>query len=89
MQVPLQKAKVLESSFVQKDLKLQILIPPGQQVMMGGHKNMKPEQKVFLQTRLRNLKRKYAKIIQHAEFAEEAISLKADIDQIEKELKLM
>ena len=42
--------------------------------------------KVLLETRLRNLKRKYAKIIQHADFAEEAIELKAEIDGIERDL---
>ena len=47
------------------------------------------EKKVYLQTRLRNIKRKYAKIIQHAEFNEEAIELKAEMDQIEKEIKFM
>lgn len=47
------------------------------------------ERKVYYETRLRNLKRKYAKIIQHADLGEEAIELKADIDTLEKELKLM
>jgi hypothetical protein len=47
------------------------------------------EKKVYLQTRLRNIKRKYAKILQHAEFNEEAIDLKAEMDQIEKEIKFM
>jgi hypothetical protein len=46
------------------------------------------EKTVYLQTRLRNLKRKYAKIIQHSDLAEEAIDLKADIDQIERELAM-
>ena len=44
------------------------------------------QQKVYLQTRLRNLKRKYSKVIQHADFAEEAIELKAEIDGIERDL---
>ena len=47
---------------------------------------MKPEQRVYLQTRLRNLKRKYSKLIQNADLAEEAIELKAEIDGIEREL---
>jgi len=47
------------------------------------------EKKVYLQTRLRNIKRKYAKILQHSEFNEEAIELKAEMDQIEKEIKFM
>ena len=34
------------------------------------------EKTVYLQTRLRNLKRKYAKLIEHGELAEEAIELK-------------
>ena len=50
---------------------------------------MKSEKKVFYETKLRNLRRKYAKIIQHAELGEEAIELKAEIDSIERELKLM
>ena len=44
------------------------------------------QQKVYLQTRLRNLKRKYSKVVQHADFAEEAIELKAEIDGIERDL---
>ena len=44
------------------------------------------ERKPFLKAKLRNLKRKYAKIIQHADFAEEAIELKAEIDGIERDL---
>ena len=47
------------------------------------------ERKTFLEAKLRNLRRKYAKISQHAEMAEEAIDLKAEIDGIERELKLM
>ena len=50
---------------------------------------MKPEEKVYLQTRLRNLKRRYSKLIQHSELNEECIELKAEIDGLEKELKLM
>lgn len=34
------------------------------------------ETKVFKETKLRNLKRKYAKIVQHADLNEEAIELK-------------
>ena len=44
------------------------------------------QKKVYLQTRLRNLKRKYAKIAAHADLGEQAIELKADIDAIEREL---
>lgn len=46
----------------------------------------KRERKAFLKAKLRNLKRKYAKVIQHSDLMEEAIELKADIDAIEKEL---
>ena len=44
------------------------------------------EEKVYKETRLRNLKRRYAKVIQHHDLFEEAIELKADIDQLEREL---
>ena len=44
------------------------------------------ERKAMLKARLRNLKRKYAKISQHADLGEEAIEIKADIDAIEREL---
>jgi hypothetical protein len=44
------------------------------------------QQKLFLETRLRNLKRKYAKVRQHADLGEEAIELKSQIDGIEREL---
>ena len=47
------------------------------------------ERKTFLKVRMQNLKRKYAKVIEHAEMTEEAIDLKAEIDSIERELKLM
>ena len=47
------------------------------------------EQRVLKQTKLRNLKRKYAKISQHADLGEEAIELKADIDALERELSAM
>ena len=50
---------------------------------------MNPSEKVFKQTRLRNLKRKYNKLLQHGELTEEAIETKADIDQLERELKLI
>lgn len=44
------------------------------------------EQKTLKKTRLRNLKRKYAKMIQHPDLLEECIELKAEIDGIEREL---
>ena len=49
-------------------------------------KLMKMEERVILQTRLRNLTRKYAKIKEHAELGETAIELKADIDSLERKL---
>ena len=47
------------------------------------------ERKVYQETRLRNLKRNYAKLKEHPDMVEECIELKADIDQIERELKLI
>ena len=46
------------------------------------------ERQLFLKTKLRNLKRKYARVIQHADLTEQAIELKAEIDGIERELNL-
>ena len=47
------------------------------------------ERKAYLKARLRNLKRKYAKVQNHSDLMEQAIELKADIDAVERELKLM
>ena len=47
------------------------------------------ERKAYLKARIRNLKRKYAKMTKHADLAEECIELKADIDAAERELKLI
>lgn len=44
------------------------------------------ERQVFLKAKLRNLKRKYSKVIQHSDLTEQAIELKAEIDGIEREL---
>ena len=44
------------------------------------------EREVFLKTKLRNLKRKYAKVTQHPDLGEEAIELKSEIDGIKREL---
>ena len=49
---------------------------------------MDKERRTLLETRLRNLKRKYSKVIQHADLGEEAIELKSQIDVIERQLKL-
>ena len=50
---------------------------------------MNGAERTYKKTRLRNLKRKYAKMIEHSDMLEDCIELKADIDQLEKELKLM
>lgn len=42
--------------------------------------------RVFKQTRLRNLKRKYARLIQHADLKDTAISIKQEIELLENEL---
>ena len=47
------------------------------------------EKRALLQARIRNLKRKYSKIIQHSDLGEEAIELKSDIDALERELSAM
>ena len=47
------------------------------------------ETKVYKKTKLRNLKRRYAKLIQHPECTEECIELKAEIDSLKRELKLI
>jgi len=43
----------------------------------------KKEAKVFRETKLRNLKRRYSKMIQHPEFSKECIKLKSEIDSLE------
>jgi len=47
------------------------------------------ERKAFLEVKKRNLERKLAKMKEHADLNEEAIELKAEIDGIDRELKLM
>lgn len=44
------------------------------------------ERKAYLQVRLRNLKRRYARVKEHADQVEDAIELKCEIDSIEREL---
>ena len=44
------------------------------------------ERKVLLEARLRNLKRKYAKIIQHSSLVQEALELKKEIDEIDTQI---
>ena len=40
------------------------------------------EQKVYNETRLRNLKRAYSKLIQHGELTEEALRMKKEIETL-------
>ena len=47
------------------------------------------ETKVFLETRLRNLKRKNAKLSQYPEFAEQYLENLTEIQDIEDQLKLI
>lgn len=47
------------------------------------------ETKVFLETRLRNLKRKNAKLSQYPEFADEYLEIEDEIHDIENQLKLI
>ena len=47
------------------------------------------EQKTLLETRLRNLKRKYSRLKEHPDFIEECIELKAEIDGIQRELQYL
>ena len=54
--------------------------------IFGGDYVTDKEREVFLKTKLRNLKREYAKVIQHHDLTEHAIDLKAEIDGIEREL---
>lgn len=44
------------------------------------------EQKVLQETRLRNLKRKYARLTQHADLTNEAMKVKNEIDSLENQL---
>ena len=44
------------------------------------------ERKAYLKVKLRNLKRKYARVKEHADQVEDAIELKCEIDSIEREL---
>ena len=47
------------------------------------------ETKTFLETRLRNLKRKNAKLSQHAECTEEYLEIETEIQDIEEQLKCL
>ena len=48
---------------------------------------MKPVERVYLQTRLRNLERKYAKVVQHADLLEYSLEIETEINDIKKELQ--
>jgi len=47
------------------------------------------ENKVFLQTKLRNLKRKHAKLANHADLTDDYFEIGKEINDIEDQLKLM
>lgn len=47
------------------------------------------ELKCLLETRLRNLKRKNAKLAQHAECADEYLEIEDEIQDIEEQLKCL
>ena len=47
------------------------------------------ETKVFLETKLRNLKRKQAKISQHAELTDEYFKINKEIQNIEAQLSAL
>ena len=44
------------------------------------------ERKVLLETKLRNLRRKYAKLVQHSSLVQEALELKHEIDEIDAQI---
>ena len=46
----------------------------------------KKEKRVLKETRLRNLEKKYSKLIQHADLTEQAIEVKAEMDSLRREL---
>ena len=68
------------------------MVSSGQSIRHGLWKTSKgehmqvDERKAYLQVRLRNLKRKYARVKEHADQVEDAIELKCEIDSIEREL---
>jgi hypothetical protein len=47
------------------------------------------ETKIFLETKLRNLKRKNAKLAYHPEFTDEYLEIDKEIKSIEAELAMM
>ena len=47
------------------------------------------ESKVFLETKLRNLKRKHAKLAQHPELADDYFEIGKEIADVEEQLKII
>ena len=46
------------------------------------------QEKVFLETKLRNLKRKYSRVIQHPDLTDTALELHREIENIENQLAM-
>jgi len=44
------------------------------------------ERKVYLEAKLRNLKRKFTRLVQHSDLVEECMEIKKEINSIEYEL---
>lgn len=44
------------------------------------------ERKVYLETRIRNLERRFAKMIAHADLVDESLVIKSEIDSLKLEL---
>lgn len=51
----------------------------------GGYRMNKQQEKVFNETRIRNLKRRYAKCIDNGDI-EEAIDIKLEIDELQERI---
>ncbi|MBQ2832901.1 hypothetical protein [Methanobrevibacter sp.] len=47
------------------------------------------EEKVYMKTKIRNLKRKHAKLIQHAELIDETLEVEKEIQSYEKQLEML
>lgn len=46
------------------------------------------EERVFNETRLRNLRRSYSKLIMHGDLADEALQIKKEIETIKNQLAM-
>lgn len=44
------------------------------------------QKKVFIETKIRNLERRYSKLVQHADLTDEALEVKDMIAHLEKQL---